>query len=1059
MTRIAHISDTHIRNLRYHKEYRQVFKTLFERLREEKIDYIVHCGDIAHSKTHISPEFVKLCSEFLIGLSAVAPTYLILGNHDGNLKNSSREDAISPIVKALNLPNLFLLKNSGIVSIDKKIDLNVFSVFDDSNWHVPANSDSINIALYHGSISNCKTDLGWVMENGDNDITIFDGHDFAFLGDIHKTNQVLQEQGWENGIRKPVVVYPGSTIQQNFGETDDKGFLVWDIKSKDEYSVKHIAIPNPKPFVTIQLTKTGRIPKNTKCPEGARIRLVSTNNLPLHVMKRAISIAEHRFKPERVTYLNRAAGERGNIEEGTNNLAIDNLRDSSVQKTLIEEYLKDYNPTEEQLSKVFKLNKKYNTVIEEAEEVQRNVNWHLGSLSWDNLFNYGEENSIDFDKLNGIVGIFGKNYSGKSSVIDSLLYILFNSTSKNERKNLNIINQNKQDATGQAVITVGNKEYTIKRKSEKYIKKLKGEETLEAKTTVDFYVKDLVTEDIQILNGTTRNETDKIIRKHFGTLEDFLLTSMSSQLGALQFISEGSTKRKEILAKFLDLEIFDKKYKLAKEDATDLRGALRRTEDINYDDEIYEIEKQLMFSENEIKEQNNICEQINKDLMSLHTEKNDLEIKIDSIPADIIDIDKIMKERLLAERNVQTYNLNASQCQAILDNNNQLLDKISKFEETFDVGEVQTQKDQIDQKLLTINKLLTELENAEKLKKLNEKKVKLLGEVPCGDQFKSCKFIKDAHSSKETLVDLVGQVKAISEQKQREESLLNQTDKEKINSHLDKYKKLMEKKSNAEKATMKATLEKGKWENSILLAQNEITRLLRIEEDYNKNKDLIENKESFTLELSKVTNALLKKEQEKADCQRTLLKCYKDNGSLEQKLKSLKEQKQNLILLQEEFSAYDLFMRCMHPNGIAYDIIKKQLPIINEEISKILANVVEFEAFFETDDKHLKIFIKHPKHEPRPVEMGSGAEKTLVAMAIRLALLSVSSLPVGSVFILDEPGTALDAENMDGFVDILHMIKERFKTVLLISHLDFLKDCVDQEIPIEKDNGFAKINI
>ena len=65
MAKIAHISDTHIRNLRYHKEYREVFEALYERLREEKVDYIIHCGDIAHSKTHISPEFVKLCSEFL----------------------------------------------------------------------------------------------------------------------------------------------------------------------------------------------------------------------------------------------------------------------------------------------------------------------------------------------------------------------------------------------------------------------------------------------------------------------------------------------------------------------------------------------------------------------------------------------------------------------------------------------------------------------------------------------------------------------------------------------------------------------------------------------------------------------------------------------------------------------------------------------------------------------------------------------------------------------------------------------------------------------------------
>ena len=201
MTRFAHISDTHIRNLRYHKEYREVFATLFERLKEEKVDYIIHCGDIAHSKTQISPEFVKLCSEFLIGLSSVAPTYIILGNHDGNLKNSSREDAISPIVDALNLPNLFLLKHAGETQIDQEFTLNVLSVFDHSNWCNPSDPNRINVALYHGSISNCQTDLGWVMEHGENDISIFEGHDFAFLGDIHKTDQTLD---YEGRIRYPL---------------------------------------------------------------------------------------------------------------------------------------------------------------------------------------------------------------------------------------------------------------------------------------------------------------------------------------------------------------------------------------------------------------------------------------------------------------------------------------------------------------------------------------------------------------------------------------------------------------------------------------------------------------------------------------------------------------------------------------------------------------------------------------------------------------------------------------------------------------------------------------
>ena len=88
MIKIAHISDTHIRNLKYHSEYKIVFEEIFTRLKDEAVDYVVHCGDIAHTKTQISPEFVEMCSNFFSSLASIAPTYLILGNHDGNLKNT-----------------------------------------------------------------------------------------------------------------------------------------------------------------------------------------------------------------------------------------------------------------------------------------------------------------------------------------------------------------------------------------------------------------------------------------------------------------------------------------------------------------------------------------------------------------------------------------------------------------------------------------------------------------------------------------------------------------------------------------------------------------------------------------------------------------------------------------------------------------------------------------------------------------------------------------------------------------------------------------------------------
>ena len=195
MAKFAHIADTHIKNLKYHYEYRIVFKELYEELKKEKVDYIIHCGDIAHTKTQLSPEFVDMCTNFFRSLADIAPTYVILGNHDGNLKNSSRQDALTPIVDALGHPDLHLLKNAGEVCLDDKFSINILSVFDRDNWASISNPDRINIALYHGSISNSATDLGWVMEYGEDDVSIFKGYDFGFLGDIHKTNQILNKEG------------------------------------------------------------------------------------------------------------------------------------------------------------------------------------------------------------------------------------------------------------------------------------------------------------------------------------------------------------------------------------------------------------------------------------------------------------------------------------------------------------------------------------------------------------------------------------------------------------------------------------------------------------------------------------------------------------------------------------------------------------------------------------------------------------------------------------------------------------------------------------------------
>ena len=1052
--RFAHIADTHIKNLKYHYEYKEVFKQLYETLREQKIDCIIHCGDIAHTKTQISPEFVELCSDFFRNLASIAPTYIILGNHDGNLKNSSRQDAITPIVDALGLNNIYLLKNAGEHKISDDFCLNVLSVFDEENWCQPSNPDAINIALYHGSISGSKTDIGWVMDHGEHDITIFEEFDFGFLGDIHKTNQILDSEG---RIR-----YPGSTIQQNHGETNDKGLLLWDIQDKENFTCKHIAFKNPKPFITIELTPKGRIPKGTKIQTEARLRLVSNNNLPLDRMRRAVEVAKHRFNPESITFLNRAAGERNNVDSIGNSLIKMNLRDLAVQEKLIREYLKDYELEEEIVQKVLDLNKKYNKIVEEDEEVSRNINWKLQSLEWDNLFNYGKGNRIDFDKLNGIVGIFGKNYSGKSSIIDSVLYTLFNSTSKNERKNLNIINQNRDVGRGKLRLKIGDEEYQVERTSEKYVKKLKGETTQEAKTDLEFTSENKILGEERNHNGLTRNETDKNIRKMFGTLDDFLLTSMASQLDSLSFIKEGSTKRKEILAKFLDLEIFDKKFKMAKEDATDLRGALKRLEGRNFEEDITEATEQLTGAEKEIKRHKKECVEYENKIVSNNQALDEVVHKIESIPAEIVDIANVMTQLTKKKEQIASFRSKNKNLKADRTIKQDLYEKITKFIEDFDVETLNEKKSQVD----SLQHIFDEHNKLYKqaMSRFDNimKKIKMLEDHEYDPDCKYCcenKFVKDAHAAANQKVTVEQESKEYQKKAKAISSKIDKLEPGKIDEHLKKYQQILEKKITVSTDIADLNLQIEKNKTSIEKVKSDITELQRLRQSYEDNKEAIENLEGLLQQKANVEKRIADYKDSYEMCQEELKDLYMAQGSAEQRLQNFEEQKDELEELREEYSAYDLFMRCMHTGGISYDIIKKKLPVVNEEIAKVLANIVNFEAFFEDDGKKLNIFIKHPKHEPRPLEMGSGAEKTIAAMAIRLSLLSVSSLPKSDIFILDEPGTALDADNMEGFVRIMDMIKNYYKTVLLISHMDTLKDVADIVINVEKKRGYAHVNI
>ncbi len=114
---IAHISDVHIKNYKFHYQYKVVFNSLYEKLKTLNVDYIFVTGDLVHTKTDMSPELIEMSSAFLENLASIAPLHIILGNHDLNLSNKDRQDAVTPIVEALKNPNIHLHKYSKKFSI------------------------------------------------------------------------------------------------------------------------------------------------------------------------------------------------------------------------------------------------------------------------------------------------------------------------------------------------------------------------------------------------------------------------------------------------------------------------------------------------------------------------------------------------------------------------------------------------------------------------------------------------------------------------------------------------------------------------------------------------------------------------------------------------------------------------------------------------------------------------------------------------------------------------------------------------------------------------------
>jgi len=1040
LIKIAHIADIHWRGLQRHDEYTEVFEDFFKKMDELQPNMIVVGGDIVHSKTQgITPEVIDRLRWWFQKL-ANWPTVVILGNHDGLIHNKSRLDAISPIVAALNHRNIHFLKDSGNYELDG-INFANFSCFDEENWSKCSPSEDprlINIALYHGAVGGSLLDTGIPIE-GEVTVDMFRPYDFSLLGDIHR------RQFLDGGTR---IAYPGSTVQQNYGEETEKGFLFWQIKSRDEYRVNFVKLKNPRPFHTIEWRGdvSATMEECDKLPMGSRFRILNDENIAISESRQLAGELKKKKSASEVVWKFVGEQTREEMRAGSTTLSRENLRDPATIKSLFKSFAESKGLEGESLTK---LDTAVSKLIDSLPEEERlgSAKWSIKKLRWDNTYSYGKDNEIDFENLSGITGIFGRNAQGKSSIPGTIMYSLFNTTDRGPIKNLHIVNTRKDYCKASVEFQAGNDTYLSERQSVKHQTK---SGLTHAITHLNLFRLDNEGNPVEDISGEQRKDSDKALRSLIGTSDDFLLTSFAAQGEMNAFLKERATARKNILSKFLNLQVFDSLNTLAKESSSSIKSELRRTPalDLRAAIESKEAEEAALHDDIALLERE-------RGSIDSHAKKLRTILERES-PGSSHTLDDIKHyENEITEIN-QKIKKNYDELQRAIAERDDLKVKIEKTESvlaTVDTSVLRSEIERAERISTKINDTQAKLKHETETLQRLERSVTKLSDVPCGDKFPTCKYIKDSHADRLLIPK-------------------HRTSLDEVIALIDEFKQSFDAGNLAE---MKARYEKlSSIESKLPAARTSFaaheSRSKSLEslgeslekESQRVNKLLQEIRTAISVSaLEEVKKMQLEVEEQERKSQEISKKILKDNqciGAIGAEIVRLKQDIARIEKLQADWRVFETILAATGKDGIPLQIIASQLPRINNEIAKVLTGVVNFsvDLIANEEDGDLEIFIDYGDSR-RPIELSSGMEKMISSLAIRAALIEVSAIPKPDLFIIDEGFGALDDTNLEACARLLTSLKRNFKNMLVISHVDSIKDIVDNVIEISHDGVDASV--
>jgi exonuclease SbcC len=246
-------------------------------------------------------------------------------------------------------------------------------------------------------------------------------------------------------------------------------------------------------------------------------------------------------------------------------------------------------------------------------------------------------------------------------------------------------------------------------------------------------------------------------------------------------------------------------------------------------------------------------------------------------------------------------------------------------------------------------------------------------------------------------------------------------------------------------------------ESDLQTRESELETVIERQESFRRNETAIKHNVTVDSQIESCKSKI-------TECTETIKQIQNEIKSLHGAIEVSKTKKATALQqletyqqLETEYKAYGYYLESVKRDGIPYELITKALPKIESEINNVLNQIVDFNMVLNTDGKNINGYIIYDEDNFWPLELTSGMERFISSLAIRIALINVSALPRPNFIAIDEGWGSLDADHISSVVNLFEYFRTKFDFSIIISHVDSMRDMVDNLIEVNKTNGFSKI--